>query len=166
MTKDGIFRLLLNRVLPPGFVAARRRRLLPKQQKFWASAPVPALAYLRGIGLAAVTRLNEILRLTEAVVLDRGDLAGEIGMENLPEAQDRILLSCRRNQVKVIVATQLLKSMQEQRILLIPELTEICRLLEMGIYGLQLSEETAVGQLPKECVDLILSMSHRIAARA
>lgn len=110
----------------------------------------------------AVRNLKEILARVTTVLVDRGDLASEIGLENLPAAQDTILRACQRSSVNVIVATQLLKSMQRQRIPLIAELTELYRLLDTGVYGLQLSEETAVGRHPIECIRLIMDMSRRL----
>lgn len=114
----------------------------------------------------ALSRLLEIFQLAETFILDRGDLASQIGLENLPDAQDQILIAARRNQKKIIVATQLLKSMENQPIPVIAELTEINRLLKAGVYGLQLSEETAIGRYPLECVELIAGMSRRIAHAA
>lgn len=136
-------------------VATARRRLGPAARRIEIVPKIetaPALAHL-----------DEILSISETVMLDRGDLSSEIGLLNLPEAQEKVLARTVAFRRRLIVATQLLRTMESAPIPLIAELTEIHRLLERGVFALQLSEETAVGKHPLKCIRLVMEMARRIA---
>jgi len=88
----------------------------------------------------------------DKILIDRGDLAGEIGLVHIPHAQDRIVRFAHRQRVEVYLATQFLASMETSPV---PHIAEVCALYEtikLGISGLQLSEETAVGHFPEKAV--------------
>ena len=56
---------------------------------------------------------------------------------------------------KVFLATQFLKYMEEKPIPSIAEVIDLYNTLKMGVYGIQLSEETAVGAHPEKCLEVI-----------
>ncbi len=89
------------------------------------------------------------------VNIDRGDLSSDIGMLELAESQARIIASCRTKGKYVFLATQCLKNMETLPIPLIPEILDLSSSIQQGISGIQLSEETAVGLYPLECIHLV-----------
>ncbi|MBI1859761.1 MAG: hypothetical protein HYR96_02440 [Deltaproteobacteria bacterium] len=111
---------------------------------------------------AALQNLEGILNSNEMFNVDRGDLSSDIGMTNLPVAQERIIAMAKKLNKKLFLATQFLKYMETHPIPLIPEMVDLHRTLETGIGGIQLSEETAVGKYPVECVSMIFKMAQQI----
>jgi pyruvate kinase len=63
---------------------------------------------------------------------------------------------------KVFLSTQFLKSMEYNPIPTIPEVIDMYNTLKSGIYGIQMSEETAVGKYPKNCIDTIVGLMNEI----
>ena len=101
---------------------------------------------------AAFENLESLIEPEERILIDRGDLAGEIGLLQIPHAQDQIIRFAHRHRVEVYVATQFLAAMESSPI---PQVAEVCALYEivkLGVSGIQLSEETAVGKFPLEAV--------------
>jgi len=107
---------------------------------------------------AAVENLNEILNNTDFILIDRGDLSTEVGLENIPSYQKHILSIARVHGVKTFLATQFLKNMEHNPIPSIPEIIDLYNTITEGIYGIQLSEETAVGKHPYSCIQLVRNM--------
>ena len=112
--------------------------------------------------LAAVNNLVDILKEVEYILIDRGDLSTEIGLEKVPSYQKYIIDKALFYGTKVFLATQFLKSMEYNPIPTIPEVIDMYNTLKSGIYGIQMSEETAVGKYPKECVDTICKLMIQI----
>ena len=111
---------------------------------------------------AAVDNLIDILNEVEYILVDRGDLSTEIGMEKIPAYQSFILNKATFYNKKVFLATQFLKNMEINPIPTIPEVIDMYNTLRTGIYGLQMSEETAIGEYPKECLDTIVNLMNEI----
>ena len=112
--------------------------------------------------LAAVNNLVDILKEVEYILIDRGDLSTEIGLEKVPSYQKYIIDKALFYGTKVFLATQFLKSMEHNPIPTIPEVIDMYNTLKSGIYGIQMSEETAVGKYPKECLDTICKLMNQI----
>jgi pyruvate kinase len=110
----------------------------------------------------AVQNLKEILEYSEMAIIDRGDLSGEIGIENIWEAQREIISNAKRVGTKIIVATQLLTSMVRKSVPSIAEVDSLHGLLKWGIDGVQLSDETCIGQFPEEAVAFISDIAERV----
>ena len=104
---------------------------------------------------AAVQNLKEILNNTDFILIDRGDLSTEVGLENIPSYQRHILNEAKINGVKTFLATQFLKNMEINPIPSIPEIIDLYNTVADGVYGIQLSEETAVGKYPYDCVQVV-----------
>ncbi|AXH10891.1 pyruvate kinase [Malaciobacter halophilus] len=105
--------------------------------------------------LSAVNNLDEILEEVEHILIDRGDLSTEVGLNNIPTYQKFIIDKATFYNKKVFLATQFLKTMEINPIPTIAETIDLYNSLKSGIYGLQLSEETAIGNYPELCLDVI-----------
>jgi len=112
--------------------------------------------------LSAVNNLEEILLEVEYILIDRGDLSTEIGLSKVPSYQKFIIDKAVFCNKKVFLATQFLKSMEYNPIPTIPEVIDMYNTLKSGIYGIQMSEETAVGKYPKNCLDTIENLMEEI----
>lgn len=112
--------------------------------------------------LSAVNNLNGILEEVDFILIDRGDLSTEIGLSKVPIYQKFIIEKALFYNKKVFLATQFLKSMENNPIPTIAETIDLYNTLKSGIYGIQMSEETAVGKYPKECLDVINNLMHEI----
>ena len=98
--------------------------------------------------LEALDNLEEIIRLSDVVMVARGDLAVEIGQSRLPSCQKRIISMCNQMGKPVITATQMLDSMVENPRPTRAEITDIANAVLDGTDALMLSAESASGKYP------------------
>jgi pyruvate kinase len=112
---------------------------------------------------SAVTNLENILNEVDLILIDRGDLSTEIGLNKVPAYQKYIVDKAIYHGKKVFLATQILKSMELNPIPTIPEVIDLYNSLRSGIYGVQMSEETAVGRYPANCINVINSIMVEIS---
>lgn len=108
--------------------------------------------------LDAVNDINNILPLVEYILIDRGDLSADIGIINVPRYQKYIIEKAQYYDVKVFLATQALKNMESKPIPTIGEIEALYAIYKAGVYGVQMSEETAVGKHVKETVGILNAM--------
>ncbi len=108
--------------------------------------------------LDAVENINDILPLTKYILVDRGDLSTDVGVDKIPRYQKFIIGKALFFDVKVFLATQILKSMETKPIPNIGEIEALYDIYKSGVYGVQMSEETAVGQYVINCVDVLYHM--------
>ncbi len=109
--------------------------------------------------LEAIEHLDEIVRVSDAVMVARGDLAIEVGQSRLPGLQKRIIKTCNRLGKPVITATQMLDSMVSNPRPTRAEITDIANAILDGTDALMLSAETASGKYPFACIQTM----HEIA---
>ncbi len=102
--------------------------------------------------LEAIENLEDIIRLSDSVMVARGDLAVEVGQSLLPGIQKRIVHLANQMGKPVITATQMLDSMVENPRPTRAEITDIANAVLDGSDALMLSAESASGRYPFQCV--------------
>ena len=108
----------------------------------------------------AIDNLDSIVDAADAVMVARGDLGVEIDVASMPMMQKQIIRACQRYQKPVIVATQMLDSMQHSRRPTRAETTDVANAILDGADACMLSGETAIGEHPR----LVVEMMRRIAS--
>ena len=111
---------------------------------------------------AAIDQLNEIIALSDAVMVARGDLGVELPPEAVPPLQNRIIASARQYGKPVVVATQMLESMINSQSPTRAEVSDVATAIYDGADAVMLSAESAAGKYPCEAV----AMMDRIASSA
>ena len=104
---------------------------------------------------SALDDLEDIIALSDAVMVARGDLGVELSLEDVPVAQRRIIRACRRSGKPVIVATQMLQSMIDSATPTRAEASDIATAVYLGADAVMLSAETAVGRHPLTAVAIM-----------
>ncbi len=104
---------------------------------------------------AAITHLDKIVQLSDAVMVARGDLGVELPPEQVPSIQKRIVRKCRLYGKPVVIATQMLESMIEAPTPTRAEATDIATAVYDGADAVMLSAETAAGKYPRESVSMM-----------
>ena len=112
--------------------------------------------------IEAVNNLPQILKETDHIMIDRGDLSSGVNLENVIWVQNEILKQCMKNNTSVIIATQLLKSMENKPLPYIAEISDITNAIINGASALMLSEETAIGKYPIESVKILNKVIHTV----
>ena len=103
----------------------------------------------------AITNLDEIINESDMIMIDRGDLASEMGFEQIPYLQNKIIKRCKTLNKQVIVATEMLLSMLDKPTPSKAEVTDVSNAAFQGADALMLSEETAIGKYPVETVQVM-----------
>ena len=96
----------------------------------------------------AIDNLNEILEASDGVMVARGDLGLEIPYYEVPIEQKRMIRKCRKFGKPIIIATQMLDSMENNPFPTRGEVTDVYFATELGADSTMLSGESAVGKYP------------------
>lgn len=99
--------------------------------------------------------INEIIRKSDYLLIDRGDLSKEIPVEKIPFTQKIIINKARKQNTGVFVATNLLETMIEKKKPTRAEVHDVINTIVDGAYGLVLAAETAVGKHPMACINML-----------
>jgi pyruvate kinase len=119
-----------------------------------AGAPdLPIIAKIEKPG--AVESIDEILEVSDGLMVARGDLGVEVPIETLPAVQKRLVLAARRRGVPVILATQVLESMRVEPRPTRAEVTDAAHAVDEGVDAIMLAGETSVGRYPVRAVSTL-----------
>ncbi|TCZ64885.1 pyruvate kinase [Roseicella aquatilis] len=110
----------------------------------------------------ALEQLDEIIALSDAVMVARGDLGVELPPEEVPLAQRRIVRTARQQGRPVVVATQMLESMIAAPAPTRAEASDVATAVFDGADAVMLSAETAAGQYPYEAVNMMDRILSRV----
>jgi pyruvate kinase len=112
----------------------------------------------------SLTNLQDLLEVSDVLMIDRGDLSVETRPETVALLQKHVLEKANEAAVPVIVATEILQSMIEQPVPTKAEISDITNLVLDGASVLMLSGETAVGKYPVETVSLMRRVADTVSA--
>ena len=110
----------------------------------------------------ALERIDEIIDLSDAVMVARGDLGVEMPIEAVPGIQKQLTRACRRAGKPVVVATQMLESMISAPVPTRAEVSDVSIAVFEGADAIMLSAESASGQYPVEAVSMMASIARKV----
>lgn len=110
----------------------------------------------------AMERLDEILDLSDALMVARGDLGVEMPLEAVPGLQKQMTRAARRAGKPVVVATQMLESMISAPVPTRAEVSDVASAVYEGADAIMLSAESAAGDFPQEAVAMMNAIAEQV----
>lgn len=117
-------------------------------QKFGKEIPIFAKIETQ----KALENIDEIIEVSDGLIVARGDLGVEIPVEKIPVIQKVLIKKAREYGIPVVIATQMLTSMINSIMPTRADVSDIANAVFEGVDALMLSDETAVGNYPVEAV--------------
>lgn len=110
----------------------------------------------------AIGRLPEIIELSDAIMVARGDLGVELPLEQVPGIQKQMVRLARSAGKPVVVATQMLESMIKAPVPTRAEVSDVATAIFEGADAVMLSAESAAGDYPVEAVAMMDSIAQSV----
>ena len=110
----------------------------------------------------AISRLEEVVQISDALMVARGDLGVEMPIEQVPGLQKRINRMSRRFGKPVVVATQMLESMILAPVPTRAEVSDVATAVFEGADAIMLSAESAAGAYPVEAVAMMNKIAEEV----
>ncbi len=107
----------------------------------------------------AVKNFDSILKVSDGIMVARGDLGVELPVQNIPPIQKQLIRKCREFAKPVIVATQMLESMIDSPIPTRAEVSDVATAIYEGADAVMLSAESAAGHFPIKAVTTMDSIA-------
>jgi pyruvate kinase len=133
----------------------RRASDVRKLRRLIARTPHPPWIVAKIEKPEAMKNLGEILDEVDGVMVARGDLGVEIGLEHVPQAQKTIISEANRRGKFVITATQMLETMIDHPRPTRAEVSDVANAIYDGTDAVMLSAESAAGRFPVEATTLL-----------
>lgn len=116
-----------------------------KKPEIWAKVETPK----------GIKNLKEIIKVTDNVVIGRGDLVPEAGLLEAVKLEDKAIEYIVKNNKNIIMATNLLNSMKNGSRASLPEVESIYNFIKKGVRGFLLAGETSIGKAPIKTIDFL-----------
>jgi pyruvate kinase len=121
------------------------------------SADIPLIAKIER--KEALEKIDEIILVSDGIMVARGDLGMETPIEKIPNVQKKLIQKANALGKPVITATQMLRSMVDHTQPTRAEVTDVVNAIYDGTDAVMLSEETATGQFPVEAFQMMAKIA-------